>query len=172
LETDRIVKEARQQTLLRAGDSKAKRPGSHASTASETKESDLVSWAVDSLMSQMELADALPSGSNRKRLGKSYARGYIFGFIDAVLQKGGLTGETQAIALISVAHVKLFGIDTGSEFVREALSDQIPGSVFTRGREAGGADVFLSLSNNPERKGPPLKLTNYLTGHDVPTGTE
>jgi hypothetical protein len=158
--------------LFRSGDSKAKRSRSHASTASETKGNELVSLAVNFLVSQIELGDALPGGSNRQRLGNPYARGYIFGFIDAILQKGGLTDETQSLALITVAHVKLFGVDAGSQFVREALSDQTSGSVFTQGREAGGADLFLSLSRNPDRKGPPLKLTNYLTGRDVPPGIE
>jgi hypothetical protein len=133
------------------------------------KGSEFVDLASNMLMTQIDLGNALPGCPNRQRLGKPYARGYMFGFLDAFLQKAGVTDEIEALALITIAHTRLLGVDAGSSFVREALANQAPDSIFTNGRAKGGADVYRWLSDNNV---PPLVLTDYLNGSDVPAGTE
>ena len=138
-------------------------------TASTSKGNELLGIAVDLLTTQIDLGDASPGGPNRQRLENPYARGYLFGFVDALLRRGGVTNEQQVLALISVAHRKLFGNEAGSKFIGEAFSDQASISVFGPGRAAGAADLSGWLS---DRKVPPLMLSDYLKGRDLHAGTD
>jgi hypothetical protein len=112
-----------------------------------TNGDELVDLACNLLATQIDLGSASTTGPNRKRLEEPYARGYVFGFVDAVLQKGGIADETHALALITVAHSKLFGVAMGSIFVGDALNDQAPDSIFTKGRGVGAADLIRWLND-------------------------
>jgi hypothetical protein len=125
------------------------------------KGNELVDLACNLLAAQIDLGSASPGDTNRKRLEEPYARGYVFGFIDALLQKGGIADETHALALITVVHGKLFGVAMGSLLVGDALNDQSPDSIFTTGRGVGAADLIRWLSDS---KTAPLMLADYLNG--------
>jgi hypothetical protein len=62
------------------------------------KGSEFVDLASNMLMTQIDPGNALPGCPSRQRLGKPYARGYMFGFLDAFLQKAGVTDEIEALA--------------------------------------------------------------------------
>jgi hypothetical protein len=126
-----------------------------------SKGNELVDLACNLLATQIALGTASAGGSNRKRLQEPYARGYVFGFVDAVLQKGGIADETHALALITIAHTKLFGVEMGSLLVGDALNDQSPDTIFAQGRRVGGTDLIRWLNDS---KTPPLKLADYLNG--------
>jgi hypothetical protein len=148
-----------------------------ASPAAEGSESKQSAYAAldlagKILMIQFDLGGALPGGSNRHRLEKPYARGYMFGFIDACLQRAGVIDDSEALSLIIVAHAKLLGVETGSSYVRKAMSDQTADSIFGKGRAAGGADLFRWLANTNEPSSTPLLLADFLSGNDVPPEAE
>src|ERR1700692_3032440 len=69
----------------------------------------------------IDLGFAGPDIPNRKRLAKPFARGYLFGFSDACIQQFGVLDELEALALITVVHVRLFGHKIGSLLVVDAL---------------------------------------------------
>ena len=113
-----------------------------------------------------------PEGLNRGRLAKPFARGYIFGFADACIQRFGVLDELESLAFITVVHAKLFGHKIGSSLVGDALRDQ-RNAEFGRGRTAGAEDLFRWLD---DRSNTPLLLTRFLQADDaascpmVPTG--
>jgi hypothetical protein len=120
----------------------------------------------------IDLGLAGPSGPNRVRLAKPFARGYIFGFADACIQRFGVLDELESLAFITVVHAKLFGHKIGSSLVGDALRDQ-RNAEFGRGRTAGAEDLFRWLD---DRSHTPLLLTRFLQADDatscpmVPTG--
>jgi hypothetical protein len=128
------------------------------------KGAELVDIACDLLATQIDLGGASLGNGNRGRLEEPFARGYVFGFIDALLQKGGIADETHALALLTVAHGNLFGQPMGVLFITDALADQSPDSVFTKGRGVGASDLIRWLNENSTTSGPPLLLTDYLNG--------
>jgi hypothetical protein len=138
------------------------------SSAPDSKKTDKGLEAADlaatMLMTQLDFGDALPGGANRQRLGEPFARGYMFGFIDAMVQRVGATDQTQALALITLAHTRMLGVELGSKFVGEALADQAPDSIFTKGRAAGGADLMRWFGNTDV---PPFALSDYLNGREA-----
>src|SRR5882757_3824225 len=103
-----------------------------------------------------------PGGPDRGRLAKPFARGYIFGFADACIQRFGVLDELESLAFITVVHAKLFGHKIGSSLVGDALRDQ-RNAEFGRGRAAGAED-FLHWVN--DRSYTPLSLTDYLLVND------
>jgi hypothetical protein len=129
--------------------------------SAEFKGNELIDLACRLLSTQIYLGNASADVPNRKRLQEAYARGYIFGFLDAVFQKGGIADETHALALITVAHVKLFGVEMGSLLVGDALNDQSANWTFKKGQAVGGADLVRWLNNSEV---PPLMLADYLNG--------
>jgi hypothetical protein len=120
----------------------------------------------------IDLGFAGPDGPNRKRLAKPFARGYIFGFADACIQRFGVHDELESLAFITVVHAKLFGHKIGSLLVGDALRDQ-RNAEFGRGRTAGAEDLLRWLD---DRSNTPLLLTRFLQADDaascpmVPTG--
>jgi hypothetical protein len=88
-----------------------------------------------------------------------HARGYVFGFVDALVQRGGVADKTHALALISVAHAKIFGKAMGSVFIVDALSTHSPDSVFTKGRATGATDLERWSADSGI---PALMLSDYL----------
>ena len=120
----------------------------------------------------IDVGSAWPGGPNRERLAKLFARGYIFGFSDACTQRFGVHDELEALALITVAHTKLFGHKIGSLLVHDALRDQ-HNAEFGRGRTAGAEDLLRWLD---DRSNTPLILIDYLYEDDeassliAPTG--
>jgi hypothetical protein len=120
----------------------------------------------------IDLGLAGPGGPNRGRLAKPFARGYIFGFADACIQRFGVLDELESLAFITVVHAKLFGHKIGSSLVGDALRDQ-RNAEFGRGRTAGAEDLFRWLD---DRSHTPLLLTRFLQADDatscpmVPTG--
>jgi hypothetical protein len=120
----------------------------------------------------IDLGFAGPDGANRKRLAKPFARGYLFGFADACIQRFGVLDELESLALITVVHVGIFGQKIGSLLVGDALRDQ-HNAEFRRGQIAGGEDLLRWLN---DRSCTPLLLTRFLQADDatscpmVPTG--
>jgi hypothetical protein len=72
----------------------------------------------------IDLGAAWPDGPNRERLAKPFARGYIFGFSDACIQRFGVLDELESLALITAVHAKLFGRKIGSLLVHDSLRDE------------------------------------------------
>ncbi len=124
------------------------------------------------LRERIDLGFAGPGGPNRGRLAKPFARGYIFGFADACIQRFGVLDELESLAFITVVHAKLFGHKIGSSLVGDALRDQ-RNAEFGRGRTAGAEDLLRWLE---DRSNTPLLLTRFLQADDaascpmVPTG--
>ena len=120
----------------------------------------------------IDLGSAWPGGPNRERLAKPFARGYIFGFADACIQRFGVLDELESLAFITVVHTKLFGHKIGSLLVGDALRDE-RNAEFGRGRTAGAEDLFRWLDDGSYT---PLLLTRFLQADDatscpmVPTG--
>jgi hypothetical protein len=112
----------------------------------------------------IDLGSAWPDGPNRGRLAKLFARGYIFGFSDACIQRFGVHDELESLALITLVHAKLFSHKIGSSLVGDALRDQ-RNPEFRRGRTAGGEDLIRWLDDRSYT--PPL-LTDYLYEDDTP----
>jgi hypothetical protein len=119
-----------------------------------------------------DLGFAGPGGPNGGRLAKPFARGYIFGFADACIQRFGVHDELESLAFITVVHAKLFGHKIGSSLVGDALRDE-RNAEFGRGRTAGAEDLLRWLD---DRSHTPLLLTRFLQADDatscpmVPTG--
>jgi hypothetical protein len=95
----------------------------------------------------IDLGSAWPGGPNRGRLAKPFARGYIFGFSDACIQRFGVLDELESLALITVVHTKIFGHKIDSLLVGDALRDQHDAE-FGRGRTAGAEDLFRWLTHH------------------------
>ena len=127
---------------------------------------EIISIACGLLATQINLGSASPpDGVNRRRLEMPFARGYVFGFIDALVQKGRISDETHALALISVAHAKIFGKAMGAVFIADALASQSPDSSFSKGRAAGAADVIGWFGDKGVL---PLGLSDYLNSATEP----
>jgi hypothetical protein len=62
----------------------------------------------------IDLGSAGPDGRNRGRLAQPFARGYMFGFSDACIQRLGVIDELESLALITLVHVRMFGHKIGS----------------------------------------------------------
>jgi hypothetical protein len=137
---------------------------------------DAANKAVDTsatlLRECIDLGFAGADGPNRKRLAKPFARGYLFGFSDACIQRLGVLDELESLALITVVHAKIFGHKMSSTLVGDALRDE-RNAEFGRGRTAGAEDLFRWLD---DRSYTPLLLTRFLQADDatscpmVPTG--
>jgi hypothetical protein len=117
------------------------------------------------LRESIDLGGAGPDGPNRGRLAKPFARGYVFGFSDACIQRFGVLDELESLALITVVHGKVFGHKVGSLLVHDALRDQ-DDAEFARGRIAGAKDLFRWLD---KRSYTPRLLTDYLRADDAPS---
>jgi hypothetical protein len=120
----------------------------------------------------IDLGSAWPGGPNRERLAQPFARGYIFGFSDACIQRFGVLDELESLALITVVHAKIFGRKIGSLLVHDALRDE-RNAEFGRGRTAGAEDLLHWVN---DRSNTPLILIDYLYADDeassliAPTG--
>jgi hypothetical protein len=120
----------------------------------------------------IDLGLAGPDGPNRGRLAKPFARGYLFGFSDACIQRLGVLDELESLALITMVHARIFGHKMGSSLVGDALRDE-RNAEFGRGRTAGAKDLFRWLDDRPYT---PLLLTRFLQADDatscpmLPTG--
>src|SRR5258708_34131635 len=68
----------------------------------------------------IDLGSAWPGGPNRERLAKPFARGYIFGFSDACIQRFGVLDELESLALSTAVHAPLFGRKSASVPVHAA----------------------------------------------------
>jgi hypothetical protein len=110
----------------------------------------------------IDLGAAWPDGPNRGRLDKPFARGYIFGFSDACIQRIGVPDELESLALITLVHVRMFGHKVGSLLVGDALRDQ-RNVEFARGRASGAEDLRRWVNN---RSSTPVLLIDYLYADD------
>jgi hypothetical protein len=110
----------------------------------------------------IDLGFAGADGANRARLTKPFARGYLFGFSAACVERLGVFDELEALALITLVHAKLFGDKIGSALVGDALRDQ-RNVEFVRGLTAAAEDVLRWLN---DRSNTPLLLTDYLLADD------
>jgi hypothetical protein len=131
-----------------------------------------VEIAATILRECIDLGSAWPGGPNRERLAKPFARGYIFGFSAACIQRFGVLDELESLALITVVHAQLFGRKIGSSLVHDALRDE-RNAEFGRGRAAGAEGLLRWLD---DRSNTPLVLIDYLYADDeassqiAPTG--
>jgi hypothetical protein len=114
----------------------------------------------------IDFGAAWPDGPNRERLAKPFARGYLFGFSDACIQRLGVLDELDSLALITVVHGKLFGQKIGSLLVHDALRDQ-RNAEFGRGRTAGAEDLLRWVN---DRSSTPVLLIDYLYADDEVSG--
>jgi len=131
--------------------------------------SELIGIACRWLKTQINSADPLSGGQNRRRLENPYARGYVFGYVHAFLRKGRITDEPLITALITLAHTTLFGTEAGISYMREALADHTLDSEIMKGRATGAADIVRWFSDCTL---PPCLLCDYLSGRNVPAGVE
>jgi hypothetical protein len=120
----------------------------------------------------IDLGSAWPGGPNRERLAQPFARGYIFGFSDACIQRLGVLDVLESLPLITLVHVRIFGHKIGSLLVGDALRDE-RSAEFSRGRSAGAEDLLRWLD---DRSNTPQILIDYLYADDeassliAPTG--
>jgi hypothetical protein len=114
----------------------------------------------------IDLGAAWPNGPNRERLAKPFARGYIFGFSDACIQRFGVLDDLESLALITTVYIDLFGYKIGSLLVGDALRDDRHAE-FARGRIAGAEDLLRWLE---DRSNIPLLLTRFLQADDATSG--
>jgi len=113
----------------------------------------------------IDRGSAGPDGPNRARLATLFARGYLFGFSESCIQRFGVIGEIESLALITVVHTKIFGGPVGWLLVQDALREQVQAE-FDRGQTAGADDFLRWLSDRSNR---PRALTNHLLeNHEVP----
>jgi hypothetical protein len=117
-----------------------------------------VEISVATLRECIEHGSAAPDGPNRARLARPFARGYLFGFSDACIQRFGVFDELESLALITVVHGMLFDRKIGTRLVHDALRDQRDAG-FARGRVAGEEDHFRWLH---ARHYTPRLLADYL----------
>jgi hypothetical protein len=110
----------------------------------------------------IDLGAAWPDGPNRERLAQPFARGYIFGFSHACIQRLGVLDELDSLALITLVHVRIFGHKFGSLLVVDALRDE-RNAEFGRGRTAGAEDLLCWVN---DRSNTPLILIDYLHADD------
>jgi hypothetical protein len=110
----------------------------------------------------IDLGSGGPNGANQRRLFNPFARGYLFGFSDACIQRLAVLDELQSLALVTLIHSKIFGHEIGSLLVGSALRDQ-SNAEFARGRTVGTRDLFRWLD---ERSYTPRALTDYLRADD------
>jgi len=110
----------------------------------------------------IDLGAAWPDGPNRERLAKPFARGYIFGFSGACIQRLGVFDELDSLALITLVHVRIFGHKIGSLLVADALGDE-RNAEFGRGRTAGAEDLLCWVNDGSNT---PLILIDYLYADD------
>lgn len=57
--------------------------------------------------------------------------------IDAMFQTAGITGDAEAIPLLTLIHIRLFGPETGAMIVRQSLGEPQK-NVLAKGRTRGG----------------------------------
>jgi hypothetical protein len=137
--------------------------------ASTPRTSDAGNIAVDLsatiLRECIDLGSAGADGPNRGRLAKPFARGYIFGFSDACIQRLGVPDELESLALLTLVHAKIFGHKIGALLVEDALRDQ-RNAEFGRGATAGASDLLRWLD---DRSYTPVLLTDYLRAVEAPT---
>ena len=123
-----------------------------------------VSIAATMLRECIDRGSAGPDGPNRARLAKPFARGYLFGFSDACVQRFAVFDELESLALITVVHGTLFGEKIGPLLVHDALRDQRDPE-FARGRTAGAEDHHRWLN---DRTFSPRSLTDHLLEENAP----
>lgn len=126
-------------------------------------ENKAVEISATMLRACIDLGFAGPDGPNRGRLAKPFARGYLFGYSDACIQRIGVLDELESLALITLVHVRIFGHKIGSSLVGDALRDERKAE-FDRGRTAGAEDLLRWLD---DRSYTPLLLTRFLQADDA-----
>jgi hypothetical protein len=124
--------------------------------------SNAVNISVTILRECIDRGSVGPQAPIRSRLDTPFARGYLFGFSDASIQRFGVFDELESLALITVIHETLFGQEIGGRLVHDALRDQ-RNVEFARGRTAGDEDHFRWRN---DRSYAPRSLTDYLLKHD------
>jgi hypothetical protein len=93
----------------------------------------------------------------------------VFGFVYALIQESHIASESNGLVAMTLVHIEIFGPVFGPAFLDQALSDEIPDSVFRQGQIAGARDILRCLA---DRTTLPLALMDYLHGKDVPPGID
>jgi hypothetical protein len=55
-----------------------------------------------------------------------YARGYVFGFVHALIQESHIASESNGLDAMTDVHIEIYGPDSGPAFLDQALSDEVP----------------------------------------------
>jgi hypothetical protein len=126
-------------------------------------ENKAVEISATMLRACIDLGFAGADGPNRERLAKPFARGYLFGFSDACIQRIRVLDGLDSLALITLVHVRIFGHKIGSSLVVDALRDE-RNAEFGRGRTAGAEDLLRWLN---DRSYTPLLLFRFLQADDT-----
>lgn len=127
----------------------------------KVNEDELADMAAELLKEMIHIGDASPDGPNASRLHNPYARGYVFGFVYALIQESHIASESNGLDAMTAVHIEIFGPVLGPAFLDQSLSDEVPDSVFTQGQMAGARDILRYLS---DRTTLPLALMDYLHG--------
>jgi hypothetical protein len=127
-------------------------------------EDEVADLAAELLKEMIHIGDASSGGPNASRLRNPYARGYVFGFVYALIQESHIASEANGLDAMTAVHIEIFGPVLGPAFLDQALSDEAPDTVFTQGQIAGARDILRCLS---DRATLPLALMDYL--HDERT---
>lgn len=130
-------------------------------------EDELADLAAGLLKEMIHIGDATPGGPHASRLRNPYARGYVFGFVYALIQESHIASESNGLVAMTLVHIEIFGPVFGPAFIDQALSDEVPDSVFRQGQIAGARDILRCLS---DRTTLPLALMDYLHSKDLPPG--
>ncbi|HEU0233908.1 MAG TPA: hypothetical protein VFQ94_02120 [Gallionella sp.] len=124
-------------------------------------ESDSFPNLVNSLLS-LQLAPSHPNVREAFStiMVNKFARGYVFGFHDAMLQRFGLVDRTnpgKGLDLMEASYKYIFGDQTGHMLFTSSLYSQDEAS-FNKGRTSGAEDCV----NFVERRIPPMGLSRIL----------
>jgi hypothetical protein len=107
----------------------------------------------------LKIQSALIDRSSKKWT-DDFSIGYVWGFIDGMLQKGGINSDAQQLVVIDIVLSEIFGKDLGRTVLRRGLDLQKKRyTKFMGGMMTGGQECF---NWNEDR--PPLGWAGYANG--------
>ena len=118
-------------------------------------------WATESAAKVLGIQIELGRGSgadNFKEKGKDlFFHGYIFGFIDSLLQIAGINDKSESLGVMQEVHEKIFYSGVGQKILEIHVSSQ-GNDVFMAGVFKGGeeANEFMTAGS------PPMGLAAFI----------
>ncbi len=125
------------------------------------EESALAEFAIDALKQIITAGFANAGGPNERRLQTTFAKGYVFGFVYALIQEHGVKEDTNGGRLMTDVCVEIYGPVVGPAILDRALVEEPLESVFTQGQIAGSRDMLRWLA---DLEAVPVLLVDYLAG--------